>query len=464
MKTHPSFAAAVVIFCFASSSIAHTQEIKADTGGVAVGGNVTNSTINIGIPRERRDPSLVIDVPLSEGTYEMYDSVKIQGTIRAAFDNALSATNVKVAASVIDETGNVAENAVITSPDQQNATQAVRALPLIPGGDSQSFTFTFIGLKAGKYTVKLAASANVDERILNASTTVGLGIEPPPYKKFFTKDLEKAGIFNVHGDEAALPSEVDGSDHAVLLFVDEMSRVMPLRASLWLSGSNSRSCTGIAVRRTATKDKRKHVWARAATRKDFLEDILNAVTHGLKMPVPDSEDEDTSYDPVELWTSHPVRDDERFEEDGCFDKFPAVFSVGESYYWFRTSDDRTKIMVRKARLVCKEISVLFQGRERPSLGERVSRYKSKDGKIEFSEGSTTTADGVIEPEVLSFKGIDYNYVTYSGEITKNDFPVVVSENTSGKRSVIRFVPNRCFDASLCVLGRLFRLERCEING
>ena len=35
------------------SPIAHAQQVKADTGGVAIGGNVSGSTINIGIPPEQ---------------------------------------------------------------------------------------------------------------------------------------------------------------------------------------------------------------------------------------------------------------------------------------------------------------------------------------------------------------------------------------------------------------------------
>jgi tetratricopeptide (TPR) repeat protein len=40
--------------CFVSwSPIAHAQQVKADTGAVAIGGNVSGSTINIGIPPEQ---------------------------------------------------------------------------------------------------------------------------------------------------------------------------------------------------------------------------------------------------------------------------------------------------------------------------------------------------------------------------------------------------------------------------
>jgi tetratricopeptide (TPR) repeat protein len=47
--------AAVGIWLFASGPLAHAQQgqVKADTGGVAIGGNVSGSTINIGIPPEQ---------------------------------------------------------------------------------------------------------------------------------------------------------------------------------------------------------------------------------------------------------------------------------------------------------------------------------------------------------------------------------------------------------------------------
>src|SRR5258707_13715785 len=52
MKRHLSFIAALGMCFFASINAAHAQ-VSADTGGVAIGGSVTGSTINIGVPPEQ---------------------------------------------------------------------------------------------------------------------------------------------------------------------------------------------------------------------------------------------------------------------------------------------------------------------------------------------------------------------------------------------------------------------------
>jgi hypothetical protein len=53
MKRRLYFIAALGV-CFVSwSPTTHAQQVKADTGAVAIGGNVSGSTINIGIPPEQ---------------------------------------------------------------------------------------------------------------------------------------------------------------------------------------------------------------------------------------------------------------------------------------------------------------------------------------------------------------------------------------------------------------------------
>jgi hypothetical protein len=52
MNRHLSVVAAVGM-CFALNTTADAQQVKADTGGVAIGGSVTGSTINIGVPPEQ---------------------------------------------------------------------------------------------------------------------------------------------------------------------------------------------------------------------------------------------------------------------------------------------------------------------------------------------------------------------------------------------------------------------------
>ena len=53
MQRHLVFVAALGMCFVASISAAHAQQVKADTGAVAIGGNVSGSTINIGIPPEQ---------------------------------------------------------------------------------------------------------------------------------------------------------------------------------------------------------------------------------------------------------------------------------------------------------------------------------------------------------------------------------------------------------------------------
>ena len=50
MKRSLYFIGALGVCFIVWSPIGHAQQIKADTGGVAIGGNVSGSTINIGIP------------------------------------------------------------------------------------------------------------------------------------------------------------------------------------------------------------------------------------------------------------------------------------------------------------------------------------------------------------------------------------------------------------------------------
>src|SRR5499433_809708 len=52
MKRHLSFIAASGMCLLASIPVAYAQ-VRADTGGIAIGGSVTGSTINIGLPPEQ---------------------------------------------------------------------------------------------------------------------------------------------------------------------------------------------------------------------------------------------------------------------------------------------------------------------------------------------------------------------------------------------------------------------------
>jgi len=53
MKWHLSFIAALGMYFFASITAADAQQVRADTGSIAIGGSVTGSTVIIGIPQEK---------------------------------------------------------------------------------------------------------------------------------------------------------------------------------------------------------------------------------------------------------------------------------------------------------------------------------------------------------------------------------------------------------------------------
>src|SRR5262245_32841004 len=79
MKPHPCFvAAALGMYFFALNTTAHAQQIKAETGGVAIGRDVIQSTVVIGIPQEKVD-ELVRDAkrPLEELTTQQRENIAL---------------------------------------------------------------------------------------------------------------------------------------------------------------------------------------------------------------------------------------------------------------------------------------------------------------------------------------------------------------------------------------------------
>src|SRR5215510_16578951 len=75
MKRHLSVIAALGMCFFASMTVAHAQ-VRADTGSIAIGGNVTGSTVIIGIPQEKMD-ELVREAkrPLEELTSQQRENI-----------------------------------------------------------------------------------------------------------------------------------------------------------------------------------------------------------------------------------------------------------------------------------------------------------------------------------------------------------------------------------------------------
>jgi DNA repair exonuclease SbcCD ATPase subunit len=98
MKRYVSFVAALGIGVLASSSAVHAQ-VKADTGSIAIGGNVTSSTVIIGIPQEKVD-ELVRDAkrPLEELTTQQRENIAL---LKEKLD--LNVSQVRAALGILGE-------------------------------------------------------------------------------------------------------------------------------------------------------------------------------------------------------------------------------------------------------------------------------------------------------------------------------------------------------------------------
>ena len=75
---HLCFVAAFGMYCLASNTTAYAQQVRADPNSVAIGGNVTSSTVIIGIPQEKVD-ELVRDAkrPLEELTNQQRENIAL---------------------------------------------------------------------------------------------------------------------------------------------------------------------------------------------------------------------------------------------------------------------------------------------------------------------------------------------------------------------------------------------------
>jgi tetratricopeptide (TPR) repeat protein len=98
MKRHLSFVAALGMCFFVSFNAAHAQ-VRADSGSIAIGGNVTGSTVIIGIPQEKVD-ELVRDAkrPLEELTTQQRDNI---GLLKDKLD--LNERQVRAALGILGE-------------------------------------------------------------------------------------------------------------------------------------------------------------------------------------------------------------------------------------------------------------------------------------------------------------------------------------------------------------------------
>src|SRR5712691_10729677 len=78
MKRHLSQVAAFGMCFLASITCVYAQQVRADTGSIAIGGSVSGSTVIIGIPQEKVD-ELVRDAkrPLEELTAQQRENIAL---------------------------------------------------------------------------------------------------------------------------------------------------------------------------------------------------------------------------------------------------------------------------------------------------------------------------------------------------------------------------------------------------
>src|SRR5215467_991288 len=98
MKRHLSVVAALGM-CFFPSITTAPAQVRAETGGIAIGGSVTGSTVIIGIPQEKVD-ALVRDAkrPLEELTTQQKENIAL---LKEKLD--LNERQVRAALSILGE-------------------------------------------------------------------------------------------------------------------------------------------------------------------------------------------------------------------------------------------------------------------------------------------------------------------------------------------------------------------------
>jgi tetratricopeptide (TPR) repeat protein len=130
MKRHLSFVAASGIFFFALHATVHAQ-VKADPGGVAIGGSVSGSTINIGIAQEKVD-ALVRDArrPLEELTAQQRENIAL---LKEKLD--LNERQVRAALGILGENDIPPEQLAAKLVEIAESFKALKATALAQPGE-----------------------------------------------------------------------------------------------------------------------------------------------------------------------------------------------------------------------------------------------------------------------------------------------------------------------------------------
>jgi hypothetical protein len=140
LKRHLSFVAALALCFSASNATAYAQQVKADTGGVAIGGSVTGSTINIGIPQQKVD-ELVRDAkrPLEELTALQRENIAL---LKEKLD--LNLGQVRAALNIVGENNISPDNLAAKLVEIAERFKELQATASAQPGD----TPTIVSLKA----------------------------------------------------------------------------------------------------------------------------------------------------------------------------------------------------------------------------------------------------------------------------------------------------------------------------
>src|ERR1700751_1895613 len=135
MKRQLSFGAALGMCVFPSITTAYAQ-VKADTGGIAIGGSVTGSTVIICIPQEKVD-ELVRDAkrPLEELTTQQRENIVL---LREKLD--LNVSQVRAALAILDENDIPPERLAAKLVEIAERFKGLQATASAQSGDTQKVT------------------------------------------------------------------------------------------------------------------------------------------------------------------------------------------------------------------------------------------------------------------------------------------------------------------------------------
>jgi PDZ domain-containing protein len=132
MKRHLYLVALLGMCFFAPSTAVYAQQVKADTGSIAIGGSVTGSTVIIGIPQEKVD-ELVRDAkrPLEELTTQQRENIAL---LKEKLD--LNERQVRAALGILDENDIPPERLTAKLVEIAESFKALRETASAQPGDS----------------------------------------------------------------------------------------------------------------------------------------------------------------------------------------------------------------------------------------------------------------------------------------------------------------------------------------